>query len=159
MSVFSKRDVLITNVTSYFTLQIAVDVSTVNHTGEATPCLELSIKGLGTKVVMHPWDLTASASLGSMAVKEMTFGSDEAPLYLVQTPVGAELLSVKFVKVNQNVLLSYQSEHLRVGVSRVCEDFLCQVCVSAAISLIVKVWLKWVKNEAWSHSGRCLVRN
>ena len=159
MSVFSKRDVLITNVTSYFTLQIAVDVSTVNHTGEATPCLELSIKGLGTKVVMHPWDLTASASLGSMAVKEMTFGSDGAPLYLVQTPVGAELLSVKFVKVNQNVLLSYQSEHLRVGVSRVCEDFLCQVCVSAAISLIVKVWLKWVKNEAWSHSGRCLVRN
>ena len=106
MSVFSRRDVLITNVTSYFTLQIAVDVSTVNHTGEATPCLELSIKGLGTKVVMHPWDLTASASLGSMAVKEMTFGSDGAPLYLVQTPVGAELLSVKFVKVNQNVLLN-----------------------------------------------------
>ena len=106
MSVFSRRDVLITNVTSYFTLQIAVDVSTVNHTGEATPCLELSIKRLGTKVVMHPWDLTASASLGSMAVKEMTFGSDGAPLYLVQTPVGAELLSVKFVKVNQNVLLN-----------------------------------------------------
>ena len=49
---------------------------------------------------MHPWDLTASASLGSMTVKEMTFGSDGAPLYLVQTPVGAELLSVKFVKVN-----------------------------------------------------------
>ena len=106
MSVFSRRDVLITNVTSYFTLQIAVDVSSVNHTGEATPCLELSIQGLGTKVVMHPWDLTASASLGSMAVKEMTFGSDVAPLYLVQTPVGAELLSVKFVKVNQNVLLN-----------------------------------------------------
>ena len=106
MSVFSRGDVLITNVTSYFTLQIAVDVSTVNHTGEATPCLELSIKGLGTKVVMHPWDLTASASLGSMAVKEMTFGCDGAPLYLVQTPVGAELLSVKFVKVNQNVLLN-----------------------------------------------------
>ena len=106
MSVFSSRDVLITNVTSYFTLQIAVDVSSVNHTGEATPCLELSIQGLGTKVVMHPWDLTASASLGSMAVKEMTFGSDVAPLYLVQTPVGAELLSVKFVKVNQNVLLN-----------------------------------------------------
>lgn len=106
MSIFSRRDVLITNVTSYFTLQIAVDVSSVNHTGEATPCLELSIQGLGTKVVMHPWDLTASASLGSMAVKEMTFGSDGAPLYLVQTPVGAELLSVKFVKVNQNVLLN-----------------------------------------------------
>ena len=109
MSVFSRRDVLITNVTSYFTLQIAVDVSTVNHTGEATPCLELSIKGLGTKVVMHPWDLTASASLGSMAVKEMTFGSDGAPLYLVQTPVGAELLSVKFVKVNPNFLTEQEA--------------------------------------------------
>ena len=113
---FSRRDVFITNVTSYFTLQIAVDVSTVNHTGQATPCLELSIKGLGSKVVMHPWDLTASASLGSMAVKEMTFGSDGAPLYLVQTPVGAELLSVKFVKVNQNVLLNKKlSERTLVG--------------------------------------------
>ena len=106
---FSRRDVLITNVTSYFTLQITVDVSTVNHTGEATPCLELSIKGLRTKVVMHPWDLTASACLGSMAVKEMTFGSDGAPMYLVQTPVGAELLSVKFVKVNQNVLTEQEA--------------------------------------------------
>ena len=113
---FSRRDVFIANVTSYFTLQIAVDVSTVNHTGQATPCLELSIKGLGTKVVMHPWDLTASASLGSMAVKEMTFGSDGVPLYLVQTPVGAELLSVKFVKVNQNVLLNKKlSERTLVG--------------------------------------------
>ena len=113
---FSRRDVFISNVTSYFTLQIAVDVSTVNHTGQAAPCLELSIKGLGTKVVMHPWDLTASASLGSMAVKEMTFGSDVAPLYLVQTPVRAELLSVKFVKVNQNVLLNKKlSERTLVG--------------------------------------------
>ena len=85
--------------TLHLTLQIAVDASTVNATGEMTPCLELSIKGLGTKVIMHPWDLTASASLGSLAVKEMTFGPDGAPLYLVQTPVGAELLSVKFVKV------------------------------------------------------------
>ena len=63
------------------------------------PCLELSVNGLGTKVLMHPWDLTASASLGSLAVKEMTCGPDGGPLYLVQTPVGAELLSVKFLKV------------------------------------------------------------
>ena len=76
-------------------LQIAVDVGTVDKTGDITPCLELAINGLGTKVVMHPWDLTASASLGSLAVKEMIYG----PLYLVQTPVGAELLSVKFMKV------------------------------------------------------------
>ena len=145
---FSRRDVLITNVTLYFTLQIAVDVSTVNHTGEATPCLELSIKGLGTKVVMHPWDLTASASLGSMAVKEMTFGSDGAPLYLVQTPVGAELLSVKFVKVNQNVLT--EQEAIRANT--------CALLYHA-ILLIVKGWLKWLKNETWSHSGRFLVCN
>ena len=81
------------------TLQIAVDVGTVDKTGDVTPCLELAINGLGTKVVMHPWDLTASASLGSLAVKEMTYGPDGGPLYLVQTPVGAELLSVKFMKV------------------------------------------------------------
>lgn len=71
----------------------------MDKTGELTPCLELSIKGLGTKVVMHPWDLEASASLGSLALKEMTYGPDGGPLYLVQTPVGAELLSVKFLKV------------------------------------------------------------
>lgn len=29
--------------------------------------------------------------------------------------------------------------------------------VSAAMLLIVKGWLKWVKKETLSHSGRCLV--
>lgn len=71
----------------------------MGKTGDLTPCLELSINGLGTQVVMHPWDLTASASLGSLALKEMTHGHGGGPLYLVQTPVGAELLSVKFTKV------------------------------------------------------------
>lgn len=80
-------------------LQIAVDVGTVDKTGDITPRLELAINGLGTKVVMHSWNLTASASLGSLAVRDMTFGPDEGSLYLVQTPVGAELLSVKFMKV------------------------------------------------------------
>lgn len=80
-------------------LQIAVDVDTVDSTGKVTPCLVLSIKGLGTNVIMHPWDLTASASLSSLAVAEMTYGTEGVPLYLVQTPVGAELLSVKFWKV------------------------------------------------------------
>ena len=67
--------------------------------GKVTPFLVLSIKGLGTNVIMHPWDLTASASLTSLAVAEMSHGTEGVPLYLVQTPVGAELLSVKFKKV------------------------------------------------------------
>lgn len=71
----------------------------MDSTGKVTPCLVLSIKGLGTNVIMHPWDLTASASLSSLALTEMTYGTEGGPLYLVQTPVGAELLSVKFVKV------------------------------------------------------------
>ena len=29
--------------------------------------------------------------------------------------------------------------------------------MTAAMLLIVKGWLKWVKKETWSHSGRCLV--
>ena len=77
----------------------------MNSTGKVTPCLALSIKGLGTDVIMHPWDLTASASLSSLAVAEMTYGTEGVPLYLVQTPVGAELLSVKFLKVAVIVVL------------------------------------------------------
>ena len=88
------------------TLQIEVDVSTVDSTGKETPCLVLSVKGLGTSVIMHPWDLTASASLSSLTAAEMTYGSEGEPLYLVQTPVGAELLSVKFFKVVIRIELS-----------------------------------------------------
>lgn len=80
-------------------LQIEVDVGTVDSTGKMTPCLVLSIRGLGTNAIMHPWDLTASASLSSLAVADVTYGSERGPLYLVQTPVGAELLSVTFLKV------------------------------------------------------------
>lgn len=87
-------------------LQIAVDVGTVDSTGKIAPCLVLSIKGLGTNVTMHPWDLTASASLSSLAVAEMTYGTEGVPLYLVQTPVGAELLSVKFLKVVNIIVVS-----------------------------------------------------
>ena len=76
-----------------------VDVSTVAKMGEMAPWLNLCITGLATKVLMHPWDLTLNASLGSMALKEMTFGSVTDPLYLVQTPDGAELLSINFLKV------------------------------------------------------------
>ena len=49
------------------------------------------------------------------------------------------------------------SVHLAVVVSCVCEDFLCQARVTVAMLLIVKGWLKWVKMETWSQSGRCLV--
>ena len=46
---------------------------------------------------------------------------------------------------------------MEVVVSCICEDFLCQACVTATVLLIVKGWLKWVKKETWNHSGRCLV--
>ncbi|XP_068741113.1 intermembrane lipid transfer protein VPS13A-like [Montipora capricornis] len=82
--------------------QILVDVSTVAETEELSPWLELSITGLGTNILMHPWDLTVSASLGSMAVKEMTYGHGGDPLYLVETPDGAELLSLKYMKVESD---------------------------------------------------------
>ena len=49
------------------------------------------------------------------------------------------------------------SVHLAVVVSCVCEDFLCHARVTVAMLLIVKGWLKWVKMETWSQSGRCLV--
>ena len=42
-------------------------------------------------------------------------------------------------------------------VSRVCGDFLCQARVTAAMLLIAKGWLKLVKKETWSNSGRCTV--
>ncbi|XP_022794312.1 vacuolar protein sorting-associated protein 13A-like [Stylophora pistillata] len=79
--------------------EISVDVDTVDSGGKSKPCLALYVKGLGTTVVMHPWDLSASASLSSLVVAEMIHGPGGGPLYLVQTPVGAELLSVKFVMV------------------------------------------------------------
>ena len=72
--------------------------------GKLTPCLALHVKGLGTDVVMHPWDLSASASLSSLAIVEKIHGTGGGPLYLVQTPVGAELLSVKFVMVKHLIL-------------------------------------------------------
>ena len=73
------------------------------------------MKGLGTNVIMHPWDLTASASLSSLAIAEMTCGTEEVPLYLVQTPVGAELLSVKFLKVVIIILLCCRCTAWRVN--------------------------------------------
>ena len=38
-----------------------------------------------------------------------------------------------------------------IGISRihVCQDFLSQARVSAAMLLIVKYWLKWVKKGMW----------
>ena len=67
--------------------------------GKLTPFLALHVKGLGTDVVMHPWDISASASLSSLTLAEMIHGTGGGPLYLVQTPAGEELLSIKFVMV------------------------------------------------------------
>ena len=84
--------------------QVVVDFSTVGSGGKLMPCLALHVKGLGTDVVMHPWDISASASLSSLAIMEMIHGTGRGPLYLVQTPAGAELLSVKFVMVKDLIL-------------------------------------------------------
>ena len=45
----------------------------------------------------------------------------------------------------------YRSIHLGIGISRihVCQDFLSQACVSAAMLLTVKYWLKRVKKGMW----------
>ena len=72
--------------------------------GKLTPFLALHVKGLGTDVVMHPWDISASASLSSLTIAEMIHGTGGGPLYLVQTPVGTELLSLKFVMVKHLML-------------------------------------------------------
>ena len=72
--------------------------------GKLTPFLALHVKGLGTDVVMHPWDISASASLSSLTIAEMIHGTGGGPLYLVQTPAGQELLSVKFVMVKYPML-------------------------------------------------------
>ncbi|XP_066022142.1 intermembrane lipid transfer protein VPS13C isoform X9 [Pocillopora verrucosa] len=82
--------------------EIFVDFSAVDNGGKLTPFLALHVKGLSTDVVMHPWDLSASASLSSLAIMEMIHGTGRGPLYLVQTPAGAELLSVKFVMVESD---------------------------------------------------------
>ena len=72
--------------------------------GKLTPFLVLHVKGLGTDIVMQPWDISASASLSSLTIAEMIHGTGRGPLYLVQTPVGTELLSVKFVMVKHLML-------------------------------------------------------
>ena len=115
-------------------LQIVVDFSTVDSGGKLTPCLVLHAKGLGTDVVMHPWDLSASASLSSLTVAEMIHGTGGGPLYLVQTPVGAELLSVKFVMVKDLILW---------GVLRVLKTQFWPVCITCGIGH------RWPLTRCW----------
>lgn len=51
-------------------------------------------------MTMHPFDMNVKASIGSFAVKEMSNGLNGEPIYLVQTPKDAALLSVDYVKVS-----------------------------------------------------------
>ena len=63
-----------------------------------------------------------------------------------------------FTSRSVEVTSRYRTVHLGVIVSLVCKDFFfCQARVSAAVLLIVKGWLKWVRREIWSHNGRFLV--
>ena len=61
--------------------------------------------------------------------------------------------------VSKKTTRRYGSVHMCVVVSLVCEDFVFSFLrsVTAAMMLIVTGWLKWVKKETWSQSGRCLV--
>ena len=61
--------------------------------------------------------------------------------------------------VSKKTTRCYGSVHMCVVVSLVCEDFVFSFLrsVTAAMMLIVTGWLKWVKKETWSQSGRCLV--
>ena len=73
-------------------------------------------------------------------------------------PAGYEELAGTFESIRNEVKTRrFRSVHWGVVVSRVRENFLTQARVSAAIKT-VKGWLKLVKKETWSHSGRCLVR-
>ncbi|EDO34505.1 predicted protein [Nematostella vectensis] len=78
--------------------QVQVNVGTVSASGEETPCLLLSLEHLGTALTLHEHDLRLKASIGALALQEMTCGTDAGPLYIIQTPRGAELLSVEVVK-------------------------------------------------------------
>lgn len=44
-----------------------------------------------------------------------------------------------------------------VVVSSVCEEFCVRHVCRHVVDRSVKGWLKWVKKETWSYSGRCLV--
>ena len=116
--------------------------------GKLTPCLALHVKGLGTDVVMHPWDLSASASLSSLAIVEKIHGTGGGPLYLVQTPVGAELLSVKFVMVKYLILW---------GLLHVFKTQFWPVCITCGVGHrwpLTRCWLchKLRKKQSRLHS-------
>ncbi|XP_048586982.1 intermembrane lipid transfer protein VPS13A-like isoform X2 [Nematostella vectensis] len=81
--------------------QVQVNVGTVSASGEETPCLLLSLEHLGTALTLHEHDLRLKASIGALALQEMTCGTDAGPLYIIQTPRGAELLSVEVVKAER----------------------------------------------------------
>ena len=131
-------------------LQVVVDFSTVDSGGKLTPCLALHVKGLGTDVVMHPWDLSASASLSSLAIVEKIHGTGGGPLYLVQTPVGAELLSVKFVMVKYLILW---------GLLHVFKTQFWPVCITCGVGHrwpLTRFWLCYKLRE--NNPGFTLVK-
>ena len=81
-----------------------MDVSVCDEAGNEVPCLSVAVRGLGTEVCMHPWDLGVRASLGSLSVQMMNHGPGGGHLDIVTTPQGAQLLSVSYVKVSSGFL-------------------------------------------------------
>ena len=70
-----------------------------DNEGNETPCMVLSLDGLGAIVTKHQYDVYVSASIGSLAVKELGSGVDGEPVYLVQTPKDTALLSIDVIQV------------------------------------------------------------
>ena len=85
-----------------FFVQVSVDVAMSDEAGNEVPCLLLAVTSVGTSVYMHPWDLSVSASLGSLSLKMMNYGPNGEPLHILNTPEGAQLLSVSYIKVSVN---------------------------------------------------------
>lgn len=61
----------------------------------------VSLGHLGTVLSKHQYDIQVSASIGSLAVKEMGSGLDGEPVYLIQTPKDIALLSINVIQVGK----------------------------------------------------------
>lgn len=87
-----------------FLKQISVIMATQDEFGIESPLVEVDLMKLGTQIAVRPYDLSVSANVGNVLVKEMLHGGDGAPLHLVSTPADIDILALKFIKVRQAYL-------------------------------------------------------
>ena len=103
---------------------------------------------------MFPWSLS-KAEVGTFYPFPLKVSPSTLRLFL-KALVWGQVLSRqnREIKWQQDAIGVYTWASLYHSYVRI---FLCQARVSAAMLLIVKGWLKWVRRETWSHSGRFLV--